>query len=163
MTKSNLFQKSPPAIASGGVSRALHLVCRRSDGIARHGGGETFEQPACVWINKERRVFALLFAVGALVDLDAAKAGAAKSSCVHLRGFLWSLEVRPDQPEVIRAKLLPGDFSFGCLFYREAVFRAWNATGIAVLPLANLRRVLYADPFSKARNRKTSGCVEVFI
>ena len=106
------LQKIPPAITSGGVSRALPLVVHRSDGQARHGGGERFKESAAVWVNKERRVLALLLAVCALVDLDAAKASALKGCGVHLGGFLWCLEVRPDQPEVIRAKLLPGYCAF---------------------------------------------------
>lgn len=92
MTKSNLFQKIPPTVASEGVSRAKPLVCRRSYGQARHGREERFEQPACVWVNKERCVFALLLSVGALIDLDAAKASALKGCCVHLCGFLWCFE-----------------------------------------------------------------------
>jgi len=112
MTNSNLFRKNPPAIASGGVSRALLLVVRRSSGQARHGREERFEQPACVWVNKERRVFALCLCVGAFGGFDAAKAGALECCGAHLGGFLWCFEVRPDQPEVIRAKLLPGYCAF---------------------------------------------------
>ena len=113
MKQNALFQKIPPTVASEGVSRALPLVCRRSYGQARHGGGfgDRQKDSALNWVNRDRRVFAVVVCVSALIDLDAAKTSAFEGG-VHLGGFLWCFEVRPDQPEVIRAKLLPGYCAF---------------------------------------------------
>lgn len=60
-------------------------------------------------------------------------------------GRLGLLQVGPDQPEVVRAKLLPGDCAFCCALDSKAVFRAGNSVCVAVLPLANLGNTLDAD------------------
>ena len=146
MTKSNLFQKIPPTVASEGVSRAKPLVCRRSYGQARHGGGfgDRQKDSAMNWVNRDRRVFAVVVCVCALVDLDAAKASALKGCGVHLGGFLWCFEVRPDQPEVIRAKLLPGYCAF-CGYANAIAKLDWDA---ALFPVG---KHLLAD-FQPLRN-----------
>ena len=83
--------KSPPTVSSEGVSRAKPLVCRRSYGQARHGGGfgDRQKDSALNWVNRDRRVFAVVVCVSALIDLDAAKTSAFECG-VHLGGFLAS-------------------------------------------------------------------------
>ena len=112
MTKSNLFQKIPPTVASEGVSRAKPLVCRRSYGQARHGGGfgDRQKDSALNWVNRDRRVFAVVVCVSALIDLDAAKTSAFEGG-VHLGGFHVFAHLENSTPVRPRAKLVDGNAS----------------------------------------------------
>lgn len=49
--------------------------------------------------------------------------------CLFLRGKVR--EVRPDEPEVVRAKFLAGDCAAGCSFDGQAVLD-WHLTGFPV-------------------------------